>query len=127
MKAAGITYARMYAQIPIVFATSTPNWKSIDGSIRKATATGGVHVILQMYQMPAWLQQNNCGQYSMPSDMNAWISIMVQYVQHMDTTFPGIVTDYEIWNEPNLSLCVPPGTTPLNEYLNTLPQPLLRR
>jgi hypothetical protein len=70
-----------------------------------------------MYQMPTWLQQNSCGQYSMPSDLNEWSSIMVQYVQHMDTTFPGIVTDYEIWNEPNLSLCVPPGTTALNEYI----------
>jgi len=71
-----------------------------------------VHVILQVYQTPTWLQQNNCGLYSMPSDLNAWSSIAAQYVQHMDATFPGIVTDYEIWNEPNVSLCVPAGALP---------------
>ncbi len=117
VKAAGITYARMYAQIPIVFVTSTPNWTSIDASIRKATANGGVRVLLQMYQTPAWLQQNQCGQYSMPTDLNAWSSIMAQYVQHMDTTFPGIVTDYEIWNEADVSFCVPPGADKLSEYI----------
>ena len=118
VKAAGITYARMYAQIPEVFATSTPNWAPINSSISKATAGGGVHVILQVYQTPTWLQQNNCGLYSMPSDLNAWSSIAAQYVQHMDATFPGIVTDYEIWNEPNVSLCVPAGAAPMSEYMS---------
>ncbi len=117
VKTAGITSGRMYAQIPIVFATSTPNWASIDASIRKVSASGGVHVILQMYQTPAWLQQNGCGLYSMPTDLNAWGSIMAQYVHHMDTTFPGIVTDYEIWNEGNVSFCVPAGTDNLTAYI----------
>jgi hypothetical protein len=117
VKAAGITYARMYAEIPVVFATSTPNWAPLDAAIRKVSASGGVHVILQMYQSPSWLQQNGCGLYSMPKDLNAWASIAAQYVQHMDITHPGIVTDYEIWNEPNVSLCVPAGTNSMNEYM----------
>jgi hypothetical protein len=117
VKAAGITYARMYAQILTVFATSTPNWTEIDEAIKTVTATGGVHVIIQMYQTPSWLQQNGCGSYSLPTDLNAWGSIAAQYVQHLDATFPGIVTDYEIWNEPNVSFCIPSGDNAITDYI----------
>ena len=120
VQAAGITQGRTYAQIPAVFQTSTPNWGPIDSTIKKITANGGVKVMLEMYQMPTWLQASTyCGVYSSPSDLNAWASIGAQYVQHMDATFPGVVTDYEIWNEPNISaLCVPSGVNQMTEYLN---------
>jgi hypothetical protein len=37
----------------------------------------------------------------------------------MDATFPGVVTDYEIWNEPNtIAFCVPSSANRLTEYLN---------
>ena len=117
VKAGGITSNRMYAGIVTVFASSTPNWASIDSSIAKITSGGGIHVLVEMYQTPSWLQQSNCGIYSMPSNVNSWASIAQQYVQHFDTTFPGIVTDYEIWNEPNLSLCVPSGDNVLTDYI----------
>jgi hypothetical protein len=115
--AGGFTSDRSYAQIVNVFATSTPNWAPIDSTIRKVTASGGVHVMLEMYQSPAWLQQGTCGVESMPSDINAWASIAQQYVQHMDATFPGIVTEYEIWNEPDIALCVPAGESALTDYI----------
>ena len=116
VKAAGIRYARFYAQIPFVFSTnSTPNWQAIDFVVQKISA-GGLHVMLQMVQTPPWLQPNPnpCGtgnSYVMPTDVNAWASLAAQYVQHMDETFPGVVTDYEIWNEPNtIALCGPLST-----------------
>ncbi len=117
VKAGGITSGRMYAGIVKVFATSTPDWSSIDSSISKVTAGGGIHLLVEMYQSPSWLQQNNCGIYSMPSDVNAWASIAQQFVKHFDTKFPGIVTDYEIWNEPNIALCVPSGEDALTDYM----------
>ena len=117
VKAGGITSGRLYAGIVKVFATSTPDWSSIDSSISKVTAGGGVHLLVEMYQSPSWLQQNNCGIYSMPSDVNAWASIAQQFVKHFDTKFPGIVTDYEIWNEPNIALCVPSGEDVLTDYM----------
>lgn len=106
VQAGGISYARFYAFIPSVFATSTPNWRPIDSIIQRVIAGGGLHVILQMVQTPTWLQPNPnpCGTgnpTTMPTDLNAWASLASQYVKHMDETFPGIVTDYEIWNEPN--------------------------
>jgi hypothetical protein len=104
--AAGIGYARIYAQIPLVFSTnSTPNWRPIDFLVQRFSAAG-LKVMLQMVQTPAWLQPNPnpCGSgntTAVPSDMNAWGSLAAQYVKHMDEAFPGVVTDYEIWNEPN--------------------------
>ena len=115
--AGGMTTGRTYAQITNVFKTSTPNWGAIDGTIRRVTANGGVHVMLEMYQSPTWLQQGTCGVESMPSDLNAWASIAQQYVAHMDATFPGIVTDYEIWNEPDIALCVPSGDSAMADYM----------
>jgi Abnormal spindle-like microcephaly-assoc'd, ASPM-SPD-2-Hydin/Glycosyl hydrolases family 39 len=119
----GITSGRTYAQITSVFPTSAslsqPNWKPIDSTINKVTANGtlNVHLMLEMYQSPTWLQQGTCGVYSMPSDVNIWASIAQQIVHHMDTTFPGVVTDYEIWNEPNIALCVPSGDDPMTDYM----------
>ena len=115
--AGGITSGRTYAQIVNVFKTSTPNWGPIDSTIKRITASGPVHLMLEMYQSPTWLQQGTCGVESMPSDVNAWASIAQQFVHHMDTTFPGVVTDYEIWNEPDIALCVPAGETALTDYM----------
>ena len=117
LQAGGITQDRTYANMPTVFASSTPNWSSIDFTIKKVTANGGMHVMLEVFQTPASLQQGSCGVYSMPSNVNTWASMAAQLVQHMDTNFPGIVTDYEIWNEPNLSLCVPSGDNVLTDYM----------
>ena len=117
VQAAGFTQNRTWAGIVNVFATSTPNWGSIDSTIRRVTANGGVTVMLELYQTPPWLQQGNCGVRSMPTNINSWASIAQQYVHHMDITFPGVVTDYEIWNEPNLALCVPAGDNVLTDYI----------
>jgi hypothetical protein len=67
--------------------------------------------MLQMYQTPPWLQPspNPCGSGDPnvpPTDNTKWGQMAAQYIQHMDSKFPGVVTDYEIWNEPNTTaLC----------------------
>jgi hypothetical protein len=119
----GINYARFYALIPQVFATKTPNWSSLDSNVRKVSA-GGIKIILQMFQTPPWLLPSGspCGTSvpaadAMPTDVNAWGQMAAQFVKHLDATFPGIVTDYEIWNEPNtISLCVP-SSERLSNYM----------
>lgn len=115
LKAGGLNYARMYATITGVFATPTPNWGYIDGVVARVGA-GGTHIMLQMFQTPTWLQSPSCGIDSMPTNLAAAASIGVQYVKHMDGKFPGVVTDYEMWNEPNLNFCGPTGTS-LSNYL----------
>jgi hypothetical protein len=110
VKAGGISYARFYALIPSVFATQTPNWGPIDAAVQRISA-GGVKIMLQMYQTPPWLQPspNPCGSGDPnvpPADYTKWGKMAAQYIQHMDTKFPGVVTDYEIWNEPDTAaLC----------------------
>jgi len=59
--------------------------------------------------------------HSAPTDINKWASLTAQVVKHLNATFPKWITDYEIWNEPNLSngLCVADNsdTTRLNTYV----------
>lgn len=122
VKAGGIKYARFYAQIPIVFkANSAANWQAVDFIVQKISA-GGVHIMLQMVQTPPWLQPspNPCGSGNpavMPTDVNAWASLATQYVKHMDETFPGVVTDYEIWNEPNTVALCGPTSSRADDYM----------
>ena len=121
VKAAGINYARFYAGTPSVFKTSTPNWGAIDGVIRQISA-GGTKIILQMYQTPPWLQpaSNPCGAgnaNAFPTNLQAWGEMAAQYVKHMDATFPGVVTDYEIWNEPNTTALCVPAASRLSQYM----------
>jgi hypothetical protein len=124
VKAGGINYARFYALIPATFPIQTkpnPSWGSIDNNIRRIGA-GGVKIILQMHQTPDWLLPSNnpcpsTPNNAMPTDVNQWAKIAVQYVNHMEDTFPGVVTDYEIWNEPNTkALCVLSGHNRMDDY-----------
>ncbi len=106
----GMSGGRLYAAIPAVFATTTPDWTKIDPFIANLKA-GGIRPILQMALTPPWLQPNpnTCApgvNNALPTDVNKWGQIAAAYVAHMDATFPGLVQDYEIWNEPNTgTLC----------------------
>jgi hypothetical protein len=109
---AGLTMSRLSAQLSLVYATQTPDWTKIDPYIASIQAAGQT-AMLQLVTTPPWLlpNPNPCGQGSnvaMPTDPVKWGQIAASYVAHMDTNFPGVVTDYEIWNEPNASgLCGP--------------------
>jgi len=114
----GLTTSRMSAQIFNVFASgATPNWTKIDPLIATVQAAGQ-HAILQLNQSPVWLQPTSgtCSgnSFAAPTDINAWTQIAVEYVAHMDSAFPGVVTDYEIWNEPNTN-----GLCTSDDHLNT--------
>ena len=108
---AGLTVARLYAQIPLVYATQTPDWTKIDPLIASIKASGQQPMI-QMSLTPTWLHPSPntyCGTgntMTAPTDVNKWGQIAASYVAHFDQVFPGFVRDYEIWNEPNASaLC----------------------
>ncbi|HVJ08437.1 MAG TPA: choice-of-anchor D domain-containing protein [Acidisarcina sp.] len=107
---AGVTVARLYAQIPQVYATQIPNWTKIDPMIA-AIQSAGQKAMLQMSGTPPWLQPspNPCGAGNSnvpPTNLSQWAQIAASFVAHMDAKFPGIVQDYEIWNEPNaVGLC----------------------
>jgi len=102
---AGFTLSRSYAEIPTVYESKKPSWEKIDGEIAELKAAG-FHVLLQLSMTPKWLQPqpNSCKSESTkapPRDPATWGQLAKSYVAHMDAKFPGVVTDYEIWNEPD--------------------------
>ncbi len=125
---AGLTSMRLYPRIPDVYATTTPDWTKIDPTISKLQAAG-LKPLIEMSFTPSWLQPspNPCatqgvsGMYAAPANVNTWAQLAASYVAHFDQVFPGLVQDYEIWNEPDLpSFCVA-GNTPsarLSTYLS---------
>ena len=55
--------------------------------------------------------------FAAPTDVNQWAQIAAAYVAHLDSKFPGVVQDYEIWNEPNATgMCT--TVNQLNTYIN---------
>ena len=101
---AGFTLSRTYANLPDVFAGATPDWTQIDPQIAELQAAG-FHVLLQLSYTPAWLQpaSNKCADPTKapPTKVKAWAHLAKSIVAHLDAKFPGVVTDYEIWNEPD--------------------------
>ncbi len=105
LTAAGVTSPRFYSQIPMVYATQTPDWTKVDPLLVSMQAAGQ-HPIVQLALTPVWLQPtpNPCGAgntSTAPADVQKWGQIAASYVAHIDAEFPGLVQDYEIWNEPN--------------------------
>ncbi len=101
---AGFTLSRTYANLPDVFRRATPDWTQIDPQIAELQAAG-FHVLLQLSYTPAWLQpaRKKCADPTKapPIDVKAWAHLAKLIVAHLDAKFPGVVTDYEIWNEPD--------------------------
>ncbi|HEX5234676.1 MAG TPA: choice-of-anchor D domain-containing protein [Silvibacterium sp.] len=129
LAASGVKVSRTYSLIPQVYATQTPDWTQIDPRIANLQAAG-MHVMLQVVYTPPWLQPNPnpCGNGNtavFPTDVNAWAQIAASYVAHMDAEFPGVVTDYEIGNEPDAGgICsgsVPKQTAYMELYAAAAP------
>lgn len=103
---AGFNLSRTYANLQEVFAVKGhPNWQKLDPHLSKLRAAG-FHVLLQISYTPDWLQPrlNSCEAdrtKAAPTDAQAWAQLAATIVAHMDSRFPGLVTDYEIWNEPD--------------------------
>jgi hypothetical protein len=125
---AGITEARTMANIPVVYASNSPDWSSFDWTMNLLQSQG-LHPLVTMLGSPSWLQpaNNPCtsagspGTFAPPTNVTEWANIAAAYVAHLDANFPGLVHDFEIWNEPELqqSFCVADNldATRLSKYL----------
>jgi len=124
---AGFTQARKMAAIPEVYATTTPDWSVLDWNMNRVQAAG-LHPILVLALTPTWLQPtpNPCTGLSKPenappTDVHKWAELAASYVAHLDANYPGLVQDFEIWNEPEIqkSFCVADNSdaTRLHIYL----------
>jgi hypothetical protein len=127
--AAGFAYVRVNALVPDVFSSPTPNWTFID-PLLASIQQSRMKVLLILTYTPTWLQpaNNPClsvgsdPSHAPPADLSAYAAIAAAYVKHMDSTFPGLVDAYEIWNEPDSEVWFcPPDPTPsghIQSYLN---------
>src|SRR6266542_6925462 len=130
----GFRRLRMHGWLQSIYASQTPNWTPLDSfldAVKNANVgkTPGFKVTLELTYTPPWLipsvqgcpQPGEANSYKVPpTDVNRWAQLAQSIVAHVDQKYPGLVTDFEIWNEPELaSFCVYPndGTTRFNRYL----------
>ncbi len=114
---AGLNRARLWVPLQQIYASKTkPNFNYLDSTLETAR-TVGLHPLAVIYDTPAWLASKPCDP---PSDVWEWGQIAAAVVAHLDEKFPGLVQDYEIWNEPELatSLCISNATTRLSTYVS---------
>jgi PKD domain/Glycosyl hydrolases family 39 len=116
LTAAGLNQTRFWIPLQQVYATSTANFGYLDSQL-KQLSKAGLHPIAVIYDTPPSLGSNPCGA---PSNIATWGQMAASIVAHADKIFPGLVQDYEIWNEPELasSLCISDATTRLNTYVS---------
>jgi hypothetical protein len=105
LASAGISGTRLYADVPDVFASQTPNWSVLDPTLDQLLEAG-MHPTLMIAYSPTWLlpATNPCASgiatsRAAPTNNAAYASIAAQYVAHLDQKYPGLVQYYEIWNE----------------------------
>jgi hypothetical protein len=117
LTAAGLNESRFWINLDQIYKSSTPNFWSLDQTLRTMQNTG-VHPLAVIDGTPSSIGgSTSCAP---PSDTWRWGQMAASVVAHVNQTFPGLLRDYEIWNEPELSnsLCVADDTARLNTYIS---------
>lgn len=116
LTSAGLTGTRFWIPLQQIYATSTPNFSILDAQLKNMSAAG-LHPIGVIYDTPPSLGSNPC---DAPSNIATWGQMAASVVANVDQKYPGLLQEYEIWNEPELaaSLCISDATTRLNTYVS---------
>jgi hypothetical protein len=134
LSGAKFTRGRMFTHMDQIFSASNctsqtcANFSTVNTNLT-AFAAIPIHPILVLIGTPAWLQPtwaSSCtnATHAPPTSDSSWGTMAASVVAYVDSSFPGLVTDYEIWNEPddsaNGSLCSQLGTDAdrLTDYLS---------
>ncbi len=114
--AAGIDRTRIWIPLDQVYATSSANFSYLDHSLQ-TISNSGLHPLGVIYNTPPSLGWSSC---VAPSDYWQWGQMAASVVAHVDQKFPGLMQDYEIWNEPELqgSLCTGSMASNLSAYVS---------
>ncbi len=115
LTSAGLTGTRFWISLQEIYGTSM-GFRYLDARLRRINASG-LHPIAVIYDTPSSLGPSTCGP---PSDISQWGEMAASVVAHVDQKFPGLLQDYEIWNEAELptSLCISDYDTRLNTYVS---------
>jgi len=116
LAAAGINETRFWIDLSQIYSKNNPTFKALDRTL-EALKSAGVHPIAVIQGDPSNLGETSCAP---PSDIWQWGQLAAGVVAHIDQKFPGLLQEYEIWNEPELptSLCVADDTERLNTYVS---------
>ena len=116
LTSAGLTGTHFWILLPQVYAASTPDFSRLDSELRIMSASG-LHPIAVVDETPPSLGSRPCAP---PSNISQWGQMAASVVAHADKNFPGVLQDYEIWNEAELptSLCISDYNTRLNTYVS---------
>ena len=116
LTSAGITGTRFWISLWEIYRTPKANFRYLDARLRRINASG-LHPIGVIYQTPSTLGPTTCAP---PSDVSQWGEMAASVVAHVDQTFPGVLQDYEIWNEPEIdtSLCISDDSARLDTYVS---------
>jgi hypothetical protein len=92
---------------------SKADFDYLDWNLERMQAAG-LHPLGVIIGTPPSLGSNTCAP---PSIVWEWGQMAASVVAHVDKKFPGLMQDYEIWNEPELStsLCIADPTTRLKD------------
>lgn len=115
---AGVKVSREFISLNQVWANCpspcTPSYTSIDG-ITALAAARGYTLIVSIELTPPDLGATSC---TPPTNNTTWATRAAAAIAHVDGLHPGMVLWWEVWNEPDIStqLCPGSGTT-LQAYL----------
>jgi len=113
---AGVNQTRFWISLSQIYATKYPNFTILDNTLERMK-NSGVHPMAVMDDTPPSLGSKACAP---PSDIWQWGQMAASVVAHVNQKFPGLLLDYEIWNEPEIasSLCISNDTTRLDTYIS---------
>jgi hypothetical protein len=113
----GLNQTRFFAFVDQLDATGSMVFTSFDADINRALAGGFKPSPITITGTPPSLGASIC---TVPSNFTTWANLAAAVVHHMDVTFPGVATDYEIWSEPDgqASLCAGSTAANLTAYLS---------
>jgi hypothetical protein len=111
LQGTGLTGDRIFASLAGIYSGGSPSYTLLDAQITRATNAGFGHPLLVLTDSPPALGSSGC---SVPSNVSTWASDAAAVVAHLDAVHPGVVRDYEIWNEPDSQASLCAGTTAAN-------------
>ncbi len=77
----------------------TYNWAKLDNQLTVLKSRGIQNILLSIDRVPAWAGGGSTQKHP-PTDILQWKTFCGDLAAHCETTFPGLVDFYEIWNEP---------------------------
>ena len=112
----GLNETRFWISLSQIYRKKNPNFRSLDKAL-STMKSAGLHPIGVIFGAPPYPGSAAC---SPPTDIAQWGQMAASVVAYADQKYPGVLQDYEIWNEPELagSLCISDDTARLNTYVS---------